>query len=399
MRFQWRPVISVALFVILGFQLLQSMRIDAYELIGKRLDIVGYWFCLLCSVTLLLDYFAKRRLNIAAIVLAVVYLIYVTVVIIFTDEDRSIIAFLISRYGLLMWFTIGVGCGVAFRIFEEARMAGIDKHYKISIIFFLIVLGIYTVNFSVTYISSPILLSTESYQSVATSASILLFTVSAAMAALWGANKPILLVTGYLVVGTSLVFSVVLMQSTSIVAVWGGLVTVFLGGELVNARVKAKFGVILSLLAVGLYIVSGESIDRITSNTRFNVFFGVEGEFSSLASRQAILETFWSQFAVSPIFGHFRAEIQSGVGHGEFIHSLPLSMLTHTGLIGTAMIGLALYVVMRGKIFIKGKGDVGVDLVRLMVLVILIGSVSTFLTWALFWFVFGALCINHLRFR
>jgi hypothetical protein len=220
------------------------------------------------------------------------------------------------------------------QILESARVSNASQVLKIGFLIALAGLGALSASFSFSYISSPVLASTESYQAVATNASIFLVTVIITIEALWGTNKPTTVVVGYLIVGTSLVGAVVLMQSTSIVAIWIGLIALFLWGELSNSRLSAKLVITGCIVAGVIFITGTEAFERITNSTRFNVFFGADGEFSSTASRQSILETFWSQFAVSPVFGHFRAEIISGVGYGEFIHSLPLSFLTHTGLIG-----------------------------------------------------------------
>lgn len=392
MIIRWKSLLSLALFAVLGFQLLRSMRIDAYELTSERFDIIGYWFCLIVSLLFVLNSAQNRKLNLSAVVLVLSFLAYAVLVIIFTDQDRSILAFLISRFGLLMWFSIGLGVGAMLLILERARESNANRYLKIGFLIALMVLGVLAVSFSMSYISSPVYVSTESYQSVATSASIFLVAVIVTIDALWGNNKPTAVVVGYLIVGTSLVGAVVLMQSTSIVVVWIGLIALFLWGELINSRLSAKLVIAICIVVGVIYTTQTEAFERITNSTRFNVFFGADGEFSSTASRQSILETFWSQFAVSPLFGHFRAEIISGVGYGEFIHSLPLSFLTHTGLIGGGLILMSLFIALKDKMLVDRGNLIDVHLARLMVLVILIGTISTFLTWALFWFMLGVLC-------
>jgi uncharacterized membrane protein len=108
MIIRWKSLLSLALFAILGFQLLRSMRIDAYELSGGRFDIVGYWLCLVVSLLFSLNSAQKRKLNFSAIALVLSFLAYAALVIIFTDQEKSVLAFLISRYGLLLWFFIGL---------------------------------------------------------------------------------------------------------------------------------------------------------------------------------------------------------------------------------------------------------------------------------------------------
>lgn len=399
MKIRWKSLLSLALFAVLGFQLLRSMYIDAYELSGGRIDIFGYWFCLIASLMLVLNYVKTRRLHFPAIALTLLFLGYATIVILFTDQDKSIISFLVSRYGLLMWLLIGLGFGVMLRIFESSRNSGSDRGIKKIFLVIVCAQSAFIASFSLSYIASPVYLSIESYQSVATSASILLVIVTISIEALWGANKPSLLIIGYLVVGTVLVGAIALMQSTLIIAIWGGLVALYLWGELLNSRRIVKF-FIISFAAIGMmYIADSETFERIANNTRFNVFFGGYGEFTSISSRQSILQTFWSQFAVSPVFGHYRAEVISGVGHGEFVHSLPLSFLTHTGLIGSAFISASFYLVMRHKIMSKNCDMTDMHLARLMIIVVFIGAISTFLTWALFWFLLGVLCQHPNRIK
>ena len=56
--------------------------------------------------------------------------------------------------------------------------------------------------------------------------------------------------------------------------------------------------------------------------------------FGPIKSRLNILLNFISQFSISRIFGGWHSEILSGFGQGNFIHSLLLSIITHTGIIG-----------------------------------------------------------------
>ena len=192
---------------------------------------------------------------------------------------------------------------------------------------------------------------------------------------------------------TVLVFAVVLLKSTAIVAFWLGLVIVFIVMKLRDSSIKLRLVAALILLIGFIAVTKSELFESIVKITRFSVLLSKEGEFTSATSRLSNLDTFWKQFKVSPIFGHFEAEIISGVGRGDYMHSLPLSLLTHTGLIGAAIFTVILAILFSSRIKAKRKLDPSELLFMLLMLAVLgLGTISAFMTLPILWFMLGCLC-------
>ena len=94
---------------------------------------------------------------------------------------------------------------------------------------------------------------------------------------------------------------------------------------------------------------------RTLDETRFGGLFTSQSpyaEFTSLDSRLEILSGFYRQFSVSPILEIFKQKLFPGAGAGYYLHSLPLSFLTHTGLIGFLLVLTSIIFGLRNRIFI-----------------------------------------------
>lgn len=383
--------LGLIFFIVLGFQLIMSMQIDIYELSQTRVDLMGYWLTFLISIFLGLRLRHHGRLHLVPLFLVCLLIVYILFVITLTKPSQSLIAFFISRYGVVMWFILGIGFAGFLDVLQKSQQTKYSNITRLITIGILIFLGTQIVSFARQYIAFPV--RSINYQAVASSASIFLVIVAVIIETLWGQKKPLLLSAAYLIVGTALVVAIVLLQSTSIVVLWVGLAVVFFYKVLADSRLLVKLILgIFAAIAV-FYFLNSETFEVITQTTRFNVFFESEGEFSSLSSRLSIIDSFLYQFAVSPIFGHFEAEIVAGVGQGMYLHSLPLSFLTHTGLVGTTLLLVALTLFLRGRVFLRGGIDpIETQIARITLVILALGSISTFLTWSVLWFMMGVLC-------
>ena len=76
------------------------------------------------------------------------------------------------------------------------------------------------------------------------------------------------------------------------------------------------------------------------STTR--IFGYGSGDLSSLTSRLTVLENFGVHFEYSPFFGNMLVDSLT-TGQGTYVHSLPLKLLTHTGILGFLLFFLYLY--------------------------------------------------------
>ena len=130
--------------------------------------------------------------------------------------------------------------------------------------------------------------------------------------------------------------------------------------------------------------------------TRFREVFEVDTllEFSSLSTRLDTLAHFPNQFSVSPIFGHFEAEVKAGPGRGYYMHSLPLSFLTHTGVVGTSLVVCIVGYSLTRRLRLSHRDHCDIMLVWLFAVIVGLGTISTFMTWSVFWFFLGLLVVR-----
>lgn len=383
--------IAIGLFwlLLIGYQLIRSMFIDAYTLPSSRIDILGYWFGFLISFFLGLRMIHQRQMMLVPICLVFVLIFYVIFIAITTAPSKSPLSMLISRYGIMMWFVLGVGFTAVLDILKNADSTSRKNKVRLLTLVTLGILSIYALTFSQEVISMPA--STLSYQSVASNAIIFLLIFTCILITIWGIAPPIPLSIAFLALSIMLVIPTAILQSKIIVAFFMGLSILFLGQIYINSKLIVKSLVILSPL-IGLYYFSQtELYENILIAAQLLLF--ESGELSSLVSRLSILETFIDQFAVAPLFGHFEAERIVGLEVGYYPHSLPLSLMTHAGLIGTALTTIILFLLFRARnLFSLSITPTEKYLALLMLMIIGLATISSFFTWAPFWFMLGILC-------
>jgi len=137
---------------------------------------------------------------------------------------------------------------------------------------------------------------------------------------------------------------------------------------------------------------------------KFRLFGFGSGENSSIDSRLFVLEhKFDKQFAIAPFLGNAGAEVAAGGGEGEYVHSLLLYLLTHTGLLGFSLFLLAVAkAVVEAKIlnnvpFAADRRDLDTrSLIHLLYLALfgmtfLTAVLGTSVLWAPLWFALGFL--------
>jgi len=389
-------VIAIVWTALMGFQLLRSIRIDAYELSQGRIDLLGYWLAFLISLTLGLWLLERGRMMLVTLYLVMLLVTYITLVITLTAPSQPIVSFLISRYGVAMWFVLGVGFSAVIDIITMARQRRYFGHARNGIMVVLVLLGLQSLRVANEILADPV--QTLSYQSVASSTTIFLLVMAGVIVALWGEKTPIPVSLAYIGIGTVLVAAVALTQSTLIVALWLGIFLVFFGQSFRTRRLLGKIALLTVLLLGVGYFMQTEAYEHFTTKTRFAIFFASSGQFTSWTSRISLLSTFSDQFAVSPIFGHFQAEIVAGVGEGYYVHSLPLAFLTHTGLIGTTLFFSAFFLLIRKRTIIQeGRDFSEIHMGRMMWIILGVGTISAFLSWPPIWFMLGALCKRSMR--
>lgn len=387
----WNLFIALAWLALVGYQLVRSMWIDAYGLTQSQFDLLGYWVAFVLSSIMGLRLLHLRRMMLPPVLLVLLLISYITLIRIFTAPSQSPISFLFSRYGILMWFVLGVGLAAVLDILQKIHFRPGEKWARRAVLTIICCLSVPALNFAHEIILSPVW--TLSYQGVASSITIYLLMLACTLIVVWGQSLSLTLTFAYIVIATVLVSAATLLQSTSMVAFWLGLIAVFIHMKIRYSRTTGKFMVALLTILGLIAFTASEFFETIITETRFSVFLTRADDFTSVTSRLDILGTFWDQFAISPILGHFEAEKASGVGEGNYMHSLPLSFLTHTGLIGTGIAAMILVILFHSRRSTRPGLDPSESLLKLVMwLVLALGTISTFMTWSVFWFMLGCLC-------
>lgn len=391
-------VLAIMWTVLIFFQLLRTIQIDAYELSQSRLDLLGYWFAIFISGILCLKLLNQGRLKLTPIFLVISLMAYISIVMAITAPSQSIKALLVSRYGLATWFTLGIGFTAVIDVFLEAKKAGKIRNTQKILIFLFVIIGLWVTIYSLEMISDPP--KTINYQVISSSAAILLLITAGIIFSLSEKTISALAFLPYIAVGNVLVVATALTQSISIIAIWIGIMLVIFSQFFRSSRLASKV-VILSILPASIaYAMANYTFLDIIGKTRLSVLFDSTENFTPWTSRASLLNTFPQQFAVSPIFGNFEAEIVSGVGSGWYLHSIPLSFLTHTGLVGTGLFFYIFFLLVRKETDNNNRIALFDSQMRQMMWIIFgVGAISVFFTWPVLWFMMGALCKRFTRFR
>ncbi|CAN1518735.1 hypothetical protein MCELHM10_01028 [Paracoccaceae bacterium] len=389
--------VACLLIVVLLLQIMRTIEVDAYELTASRTDLLGYLLTLMLGLFLIQHGLLRRRVLIAQTVVFVVMFFYIAFVMILTDPTTSLTSAFVSRYGFFPWFWIGMSTALAIEQFAMRRQLGVLRWQKLSFIAIIVLVCALAISFS--FRSMQDLSYTRSYQSLASNAMTLILILLMLVDAVSGQRKSVLLMALVLTTGTYLVSAIALLQSTSIVAFWFTVllfqIPLFLG----TVRFMQRL-LFVAVVATGtLIFVFSDIYELIVSGTRFRTLFDGSGQFSPLESRLLIFSSFEDQFAVSPIFGNFRAEVLSGAGSGNYVHSIPLSMLSHTGLIGFSIMTFGLVLVFLPLRQFRSHDALDQSILAYAVAISAIGSLFAFMTWPVFWFMLGAACKRPLLAR
>ncbi len=148
-------------------------------------------------------------------------------------------------------------------------------------------------------------------------------------------------------------------------------------------------------------IIMAIALEIDLSSTRIGGFG--DGEISSITSRVNLLINFISQFAYSPIFGNMTVDALT-TGPGSYVHSFLISTLTHLGIVGFILIVSYLILAYRERFKFKQYNSNRpeqclvnniLNLYSMMAfsVILLIGIVGTFFTWATIWFAMGLLIV------
>lgn len=395
------PLVGVVYLVALAMQLSMNIELVASDRAGTRIDLLGFVAMMSTGLVLAINEFGRGTLRARPTLYFVAFGLYIAMVIAFTSDSQLIAVFL-SKYGILTWALGGSFAALAInaisrRLLRSPGGFGLWRLLVHSLPATMLCIVLFPLR---GYMANPVPI--ESYQFAAANATVLCIVVLIA-AAQWAPAKAGLafLIEGVILLGlgTIVAYLVSRMDSMSIVLVWTILAVLYVrtSGAKLPARNAILFVSILMAGAVGS-LGTGAFADLV-ENTRFRELAQGNLNISSLASRLDLLPTFWSQFRISPLVGHFEAEVMAGYLPGEYVHSLPLSLLTHAGVIGTLIFAAATFSTIRTSVAdsdAQGLRRPERALVRHIFLGILsVAAMTTFFLWIPFWFMVGFLLLRH----
>lgn len=390
------PLIGVVYLIALAVQVSMNIELVASARAGSRMDLVGFVAMMSAGFILAVNEAGHGTLRIRPALYFTAFGLHVAVVIAFTSESQLLAVFL-SKYGILTWTLAGSFAALAISGLTR-RLSGrtrAQSHWHL-LAYWLPPVMLAIVLFPLRgYMASPHAI--ESYQFAAANATVLFIVVLMA-AAHWSpvTAKPAFLIQGItlLVFGTILTFLVSRMNSTSIVLVWVVLTLLYVRAS--GSRLRVGYSILFTAILVAgtFWLVGTESFAELLNNTRFQELSKGNMELSSLTNRLALVPTFWTQFSVSPLIGDFEAEVRAGYLPGEYIHSLPLSLLTHSGIIGALLFGIALFGAI-SQSYREGSPSAVRSFVRHVVYAVLaVATVTTFFLWIPLWFMIGFVLVR-----
>jgi hypothetical protein len=391
------PVMSVLGLAFVGILIAQTTRIlymDANSVQSEQTDLAGYFLNAIIGVPLLY-YGLQQRLLRFKVLIAIGIFTFLLTLNINRSSNGDLFSVLFSRYGIVVIFLLGVWSALALHAIRTAINSGLTRWFA-NLVSFSLHMFLLPVAFIVfNYLENRV--ATESYQQVSSNAIILICVSLLTVAA---AKKPGLVANNLasyilLILCTFLVYAIALMQSTSIVAFW---MVIFPVSLLSMTDSNTKIVRVLIAIGTGLivyWLVIAFLLGDLLEDTRLGAINDGVLEISSVQSRLSLLSGFTDQFAVSPLFGAFDAELRAGYFAGNYMHSIVLSLLTHMGIIGTMLIAMVVYFIWKdGRTTGEFRQSFGRFYYRLFLAIILLGTLFTFFTWMPFWFFLGSMSVR-----
>ncbi|MBL0419570.1 hypothetical protein JI739_04325 [Ramlibacter sp. AW1] len=388
-------LIALAIVWLIAVQIGTNIRIDAGESVGTLLDRAPFYVSIAVGV-LLLAHQPAAMIRWKVLIASTLFFLHLFAVLMLTS-DVPLRSFLIPNYGIVSWMLLGMASHVAVLTLER-RIESDGPRSMWPLVIWLPTLSLAFLIWGLrAFTDNPG--RVDSYQFPAANLIVLLLLGllaldrwSRAWEARRGRRSSALPALTFLALGTASSYFVSRMDSTAIVAVWSGLALVLIWRFGISQGWTATFLFAAVGIATALMFPAADLLQTFFAETRFDQLRSGSSilELSSLTSRLDILPSFAEQFSVSPWFGHMQAELVSGAGVGNWVHSLPLAALTHTGLVGaTLLFAASFFACEPGR---RSKGELFP--VLMFGLVLLMASAIAFFTWVPFWFMLGYLAIR-----
>ena len=359
----------------------------------------GYLGCQIITLYLLLRNFPKFFESLFHNVPLIFFIFYIALLMFSTGDILAIIGFFVYKDGILNWLFLGIGLFHILSIYKKQITKKKYINYKKFVMFFLFLLAliyfIYSIFFILNFEDSNSL-----YQRMSINFYISFLIILPILKVFYDKKdifKPLLFL-----LSISLIITYVNLFSRSTATIVY-LLTLFLFSNIpINIyyfrnSIKLFLGSFFSLfMYLNLIKIFTSNVIYLYGSTeqRINALIKADiDNFSPLMSRFSILRYFPSQFTLSPFFGGWNPEIIAGPGKGYYMHSMILSLMTHTGILGTSLFLFGLVQIIYPRIFYL-KNDLN-DLNSILILqffgAFMIANISYFFNFPPFWFLVGIL--------
>ncbi|MDB2416017.1 hypothetical protein N9W42_01450 [Pseudomonadales bacterium] len=339
----------------------------------------------------------EKRVLLPIATLMVTFLVYAALRITITsDHNFSAQAFLLSPiFGLLPLSVIGATVSLLAQDLQVSltRSRGLGLKNALGLLVFVIPIPLIVICFG--YINNPPVTRTLAYQLVSDNAVILFSLMLILMEVVWPAKKPTTLLILFMLILTLCTGAISLIGSTSIVAFWLATIVLLFWSYFLGASWMARFLAVSVVALAVFYLINSLVFQLFVYQSNFRPLLDGTLEVSSVNSRLVMLTTFFDQFEVDPIFGNFMADQRIGLEQGSYVHSVILSLLTHTGVIGFLMIFIMLVAV--AYVRVGNCNSVEKRISSLALIIGILGSLFAFFTWPPFWFFLGCLCVRPIK--
>lgn len=393
---RYSAVLPLLLIALLTVQISTNIRLEAEESAGRLSDRAAFYIILVVAALLI----ATRELalvRLRVVFACILFFLYLLALVLFTTDAR-LLPYIVPNYGIVSWMLLGMACHFSIAGIAE-KLAGVPSNSLWRHVQWVPALTLAWLVFGLRgYSATPGRIL--SYQFPAVNLIVLLlfgllaldhWQVARGEPSKFLSSVPAL---AFLILGTMLTYYISLMNSTGIVVVWGLLALVLVW----RFGFKEGWSTCLAFLG-GLFVATellrgSGLVEEYFSETRFGQLrSGSVLEFSSLTTRADLLRLFSPQFDVSPIFGHMEAEVVAGFSRGDYVHSLLLSALTHTGIVGTTIL-------LSAVCFAAGfdiRSERRFFPLLLFALMAGYAIAFAFFTWIPFWFMLGYMAVRTRR--
>tara|TARA_Y100001978_G_scaffold199087_1_gene212729 strand:+ start:19888 stop:21150 length:1263 start_codon:yes stop_codon:yes gene_type:complete len=388
----------VFIILITSNQFLQLI-FDSFKIKFPIYLLTGYLFCHLIGFYFLKINFYILKKKLIQNRYIIFFIIYSSLLCIFSGGLKEFIGYYIFKDGLINWFLIGNYLFFIISTFVESKDSLIFKRIKKIFLFYFIILGISYIFYGLYFIDVYQYLNGRPYQRMSINFYINFLIIFPIFKIFFNTNKYRILLFAFYSI--ALIVTYINIIALSNAAPFYYLSLIFcsvIPVDFYSFRIFLKY-IFYSVVSLLGFILLSNSFTQGTSifediiyENRFGNTLNLDFQnVKPFTSRLDIIKDFPNQFMVSPIFGGWYPEIKSGIGLGYYAHSMLLSIITHTGIVGLSLFLFGILKVSFSRL--KNLNNKFFDLNNFFTYQIfatfLLASISYFFIFPPFWFLIG----------